>query len=518
MISDGSRPATLAELAARGVSSSSSSLVSLQVLHEGRTNVHPILDIALDSMSTPYEEAVEMTIGGVAVKASSGFSELGGSTAGRAFASVVPGTVPPTPAFAGVPATQVHFAADFLYNPSFIYDSRHAVEVLITLDWSERKWLLADALLLSEVLEVMARSAAETANAPILLLQCPAAPHNDAPRRFRTDGSGEMPRVAQALAIRMAVGMPERGASERIGMLQELKVYCESRGLGLQANDLRLDRVRGEWWTVLSPDQALFEEARETRALAVMRSSRASAPFGLSQTVDRVQAVSCVGPARRGSSLAVLADLLARNIGVVGASISALQETAFINLLVPHAPKSRRQEFDYSTDGLVDGLGRLARVAALTPQQGASTRKSQLTRAMDYQVVRSGPYLFDPEASTGFAVWCSWQSASSRSLAPDDIPSEVQREIASDDRVRSCNIVYKRVRRSASGRTRGRAKYAVHLADATTLGATGAMLSQVCAAAQSSAAAYLARRGDPTGTVLVNWRERWQTTWGGAPL
>ena len=50
------------------------------------------------------------------------------------------------------------------------------------------------------------------------------------------------------------------------------------------------------------------------------------------------QLVTFVGPARIGSSAAIAADLLARNVGILAVSEVSMQEIAFINLALPLAP------------------------------------------------------------------------------------------------------------------------------------------------------------------------------------
>jgi hypothetical protein len=394
-------------------------------------------------------------------------------------------------------------------NPNFLYDPAHSTEILITLGYDPWQPDYADSLMIARVYEGVAGAAAADDGVPILFLQSPVAPFRDPPGRFREDGSGEAPRVANGMAMRVLIGLDDSNPHKRIALLHKIAGIARDDGLGLQVADRRFGRVRGEWWSVLPPDQ--------TRYTARKAELYGWAPPGVPESV---QLLTFVGPARVGSSAAIAADLMARNIGILAVSAATLQEIAFINVMAPIAPARLR---DTPTSGtclpIVEGLGLVASECGLTRRQGVRERRSRIgeTAAIDYQVLSTGPVspmISQSAEATENPVWLSWVIPLEHDAAkrPPDVAQLVLAQLLeANDRITSGRIDYYRVRVLADGRVKGRAKICVALADGIVRGRVPAVLSELCPWAQREVVATLVRDHVPLRTIRLRlaWRERW---------
>lgn len=401
------------------------------------------------------------------------------------------------------------------HSPSFLYDARHSLEVLLTLDPGRAPSTLSDSIALAEVIEAMCQAAADIARAPILFLQAPVAPHNDPTGRYRTDGSGEHPRVGQSFAVRMAVGLEDTQSTERISMLRHLEQFCNARGVGMQISDPRLGRVRGEWWSVCSPNVRLFQEKRDALCLEVIGRSVVSDSVRCGAEVGEVHLLTAIGPARTGSSLAIIADLFRRNIGVLAASVGALQEMAVINLVIPVSPALEGATFSTAALPLSNAISEVARLAALTPQSGSRRTRAEYSKAADYVLVRSGPFRFldDGEAVASYAVWVSWEVAGRET--PKGPALVAARHFRHDPVVLDCKVMYVRSRWvSSAERTRGRAKLAVWLREPMAAASVASWLSLACERAEDAIEREVAAgAAEGFSAVRVGWRERWLGGW-----
>lgn len=406
------------------------------------------------------------------------------------------------------PATHV-YRGSVVINPNFLYDPAHSTELLITAGYDRWQPDYADSLMITRIYRGIATSAAADGGVPVLFLQSPVAPYRDPPGRFREDGSGEAPRVANGLAVRVLVGLDDRNPAKRLALLRRITEMAEEYGLGLQIADRRFGRVRGEWWSVLAPDLARYA-ARKTELFGW-------APAGAPQAVELV---TFVGPARVGSSAAIAEDLVARNIGILATSAATLQEIAFINMMLPVAPARLDRAHPSGTClPIVEGLGQVASDCGLTRKQDLKERRSHiaLTAATDYQVLSTGPVrpgMAAPEEADEHPLWLSWMVPLDRDPAsrPPDVAQLVLAQLReAADRVTSGRIDYYRVRVQPDGRVRGRAKIKVRLVDGVTRGQIPALLSELCPWAQREVVATLVRDHVPLRSIRLRlaWRERW---------
>jgi hypothetical protein len=396
------------------------------------------------------------------------------------------------------------FTGSVVINPDFLYDADHSVEILVTLAHEPWRPTYADSLMITLAYQGMTEAAAADNGAPVLFLQSPVAPFRDPGRHFRVDGSGEAPRLANGLALRMLVGLEQDNHGKRIALMCALATLAAEHGFGLQVADRRLGRVRGEWWSVLAPDRKRYAQ-------------RKAELFGWAPDAvpAAVQLLTFVGPARLGSSAAIASDLLSRNVGLLAVSESSLQEIAFINMVVPLAPaRIGRARLSSSTLSIADGLGQTASECGLTRRKDVRS-KSRITgsAAADYRVLRTGP-MRPPikEASADHPLWLSWSMPLSEALRRVDVAELVAAQLReATDRVAAARIDYYRARVLADGHVTGRAKIAVSLVDDVPETDIPELLSELCPWAQRESVASLLDDDLPLSAIRLRlaWRERW---------
>jgi len=400
------------------------------------------------------------------------------------------------------------FNGSVVINPDFLYDAEHSVEILLTLGYEPWRPTYADSLMIMLAYQGMTAAAATKESdegAPVLFLQSPVAPFRDPPRQFRVDGSGEAPRVANGMALRMLVGLEHGNQGKRIGLMCDLVALATENGFGLQVADRRFGRVRGEWWSVLPLDETRYAQRRKELF--------GWAPEGVPSAV---QLLTFVGPARLGSSAAIASDLLARNVGVLAVSEASMQEIAFINMMVPIAPaRIGRARLSSTSLSVADGLGQTASECGLTRRQ-AVRAKSRIpgSAATDYRVLRTGPMrppIRESAAAGGYPVWLSWGLPLGDHHRPDVAELVVAQLRAATDVVADARIDYYRARVQPDGRVTGRAKLVVSLVDGPTPARIPALLSELCPRAQREAVAHLVGDDLPLSAIRLRlaWRERW---------
>jgi hypothetical protein len=401
------------------------------------------------------------------------------------------------------------FEGSVVINPDFLYDTDHSVEVLLTLDHDPWRPTYTDSLMITLAYQGMTAAAAaasgDTGGAPVLFLQSPVAPFRDPGRQFRVDGSGEAPRHANGMALRMIVGLEQDNHGKRIALMCGLAELARENGFGLQVADRRFGRVRGEWWSVLPPDGKRYR-ARKAELFGWAPDSVPAA----------VQLLTFVGPARLGSSGAIASDLLSRNVGMLAVSESSMQEIAFINMVVPLAPaRIGRARLSSTTLTIADGLGQTASECGLTRRQ-AVRGKSRVTdsAATDYRVLRTGPMrppIKEWVSTVDHPLWLSWGLPLGGGKLPDVAELVASLLRTATDRVTSARIDYYRARVLPNGNVTGRAKVAVSLVDGVPAEKIPELLSELCPWAQREAVAHLMADDVALGAIRVRlaWRERW---------
>jgi hypothetical protein len=175
--------------------------------------------------------------------------------------------------------------------------------------------------MLTRVLADLVALVAESGS--LLFVTSPVAPVVDPSKSVRGDGSGERTRDPQGPCIRFAVGLDGRGRS-RLGLERALAELAVDNGLGLKLADRRVDRVRGEWFTIRRFDRQRYAAVRD----AAYGGLAAGSP-------RRAVAVTVVGPARAGTTRALLAALDHRSVGVLAISTTELQGIGVDSVVLP---------------------------------------------------------------------------------------------------------------------------------------------------------------------------------------
>lgn len=449
------RPTALASLGARSVSLTDPDLMVLVEHSQLHTN-QPAFNIPSEVVALPFTERVAFSFGGVQMGSLCRFRGGYPTSLGSVFRSVDQGLISSNVGNKGI---SVAYGAELRHNVGFLYDSRRTVEVLLTVDANHPPVSVVDGLGLGSILAIMSGAASRIAQAPILFLQSPVAPHNDPHMRDRLDGAGERPRNGHRFALRMAVGMDSDDVVSRIQMLEALRIEADRWGFGLQVADRRLGRHRGEWWTLCSPN---------ARQLVTWRDGgRARLSDQLSwadERVERVRLLSIVGAARTGSSLAALGRLANASVGIMGASITAMHETAFIHLIIADpfpesGPVAGRPTGAHGTAHEI--LSLIERDCGIPGLTSPGVPQGDGSLLLGYQAVATAPFVLDTGlASDGFALWVAWDFA--RNSLSDDVVEAVRKELFRSRKVANCRVGYRRERLSASW-IRGRAKLDVTL-------------------------------------------------------
>ncbi|SEF13341.1 hypothetical protein SAMN04488561_4378 [Jiangella alba] len=312
-------------------------------------------------------------------------------------------------------------------NPSFLYEDTERFELLIVIDPERSTTRLTDTRAIVEALSVIARSAVEDAEAPILSLQCPVQlPVADAsgdPAAERLESWPEPSRVA----IRAMLALRNASSELRCRVVARIAKRCRTNGFGLWISDLRTGHGPGNWINLVAVDDAAAARFRE------------SVDAGTDDDVDFVVPVTLVGPARVGTTNAVL-SYLARcdGIGVAGCAISALDDLAFIHLQLARSTSrfdeplpsheqwlefnetaSAERSLEIRMHDLVTRLGgRPAAVGDLDGQRDELSPSSRVGLKMtDYQLLAGPTILTSHGADDRKALWFSWRQDSEQELS-----------------------------------------------------------------------------------------------------
>jgi hypothetical protein len=417
---------------------------------------------------------------------------------------------PMTPGYPalGVTAEEVEdglFDGSVVINPDFLYDSAYSTEILLTLGHDPWRPDYADSLMITSAYKALTSAAGS--DVPILFLQSPVAPFKDPPPRYRVDGSGEAPRVSNGLALRMLIGLDSGSPRKRLALVRKVAWAAAEYGMGLQVTDRRFGRVRGEWWSVLRHEPDIYQRKKVELF--------GWAPPGIPESA---QLLTFVGPARIGSSAAIVSDLMARNVGVLAVSEASLQEIAFINIVAPIAPaRSVSEEVSAKCLPIAAGLGALASDCGLTRRRETGSRNPiGDTPATDYKVLRTGPVKLRINDSDGIVyrpIWTSWEMPLVRDESGQsiDVPELVLQYMRASGPVTASRVDYCRARISPTGVVKGRAKISVALYLAIKQLDVPDQLSDLCAQSQRDVIAHLVRHGVALRAIHLHvaWRERW---------
>ncbi|MGH3913290.1 MAG: hypothetical protein ACRDTC_07770 [Pseudonocardiaceae bacterium] len=523
MLNVGGKPSALASVLARAVGAASPT-VSFEIVHawsdQGKFERGSPID-AMSSSSSTDESAVtrEMLC----------FEVPGARFSIRTWSSrephAVPGKISSEPtdldpsdvqAHCDVPVHSGHYSGSVALNPNFLYDSARSTEMLLTLDREAWKPDYADTLMVARVINKVALAVAESANSPIIFLQSPVSPYCDF---TLLDCSDEKPRPARALAIRLAIGVDESSAVQRLKIFADTAALAADFGMGLQVADRRLGRVRGEWWTVSEPKRNVYKGLKSR--LFDGRTEDVPASGWL---------LTFVGPARVGSLVAIMRDLFPqkedlfsqKDSGILAIAVSTLQEIAFISVVVAVSPTDAGKS-GVAPGGRVDHLSeelrRIGRDDGTTPlRDGLNRVHLQSSALSDYRLYSSGPVSLSAVNTAEDPEWSLWVSWELEPILESD--SEVVRlllvHLKDDDmEIKGCRCVdagmeYYRARLLDNGRVKGRAKIYVRLSGIEERDLSH-FLGELCVRVQTKTTSDLIKKGLRRDTfhIKLAWREMW---------
>jgi len=387
-------------------------------------------------------------------------------------------------------------------NPGFLYETAHQLEIMLVFGGQPWAPTVSQASVTTMLARDLAGLVVNQASAPILFMHLPAAPYREPSKRHRGDGSREALRDPHALCLRMSLALVGDQTTARLRFLEQLGRKAKDWGVGLHIGDRRPGKIRGEWITVRSFDAERFRQYMEEE---------------LSEVVDDVVArgvpVTVVGPARVGSSLAIFQTLAAHGVGIVGLSVTAMQEMAFINFIAVQredSPPDRAGTYRLQT-----GLATIIRSCGHGSVDLLSA--ADVAAATDYQVLvgASQPIAVDVvDRHRARPLWMAWDVPFGE-VDLDDVLGLLTDSLTKQSVTHVLD--YGRARLAGDGRVRGRAKVSVKLTE-PQFRAPGPreVLRQLCTVVEDYIRVGVANRAGLSESdvrVRVMWRERWLGNW-----
>ncbi|RZQ63796.1 hypothetical protein [Amycolatopsis suaedae] len=399
-------------------------------------------------------------------------------------------------------------------NPTFVYESAHTFEGLISVDRTARKLTDRHGTAVRELLEGISEVAANLAGAPLLTLQCPAQlPTVVKTRHLDLRTRKELPSAYSSLAVRFSVALTDNSAERQFLLGNHLRELCERRGYGFWVSDTRPGHRPGNWFQVCRSRPG-FEPAAD-------------------EQVTTCLPLTCVGPARVGSTHAIVTFLRRYpQVGVVGCSGTSLDDLAFIHLQLsvdgvaagrvnrilrklldgPAPPPTRPHEL---LAALFHRLG--LRGCAETAPADESTHP-----ASDYQALLGPAFDYRPAStSDSLAIWVSWQMAHSPAGLAGPLEclyramAETVPVVGPQDPVplsEVATVEYLVCRATEQSVVRGKAKLAVPKVILRQFSADDVQppASLLCDVLEDSWKAHVERIGlTGVGELTVAWREFW---------
>lgn len=292
-------------------------------------------------------------------------------------------------------------------NPTFIYESAQVYEGLIVVDPEETVMRHWHAAALRDLISDICQVAANDAHAPLLTLQTPAqlppaTRTRDHDLRTRKE---ILPFVPSAIAVRFSIALQNASAELFFRLSDRIRILCEENGYGLWLADSRPGHRAGNWFGICKPD----EPGRHYRA--TLRAGN---------QITTCLPITCVGPARVGSTYAIVSFLRRyARVGLVSCVDCTLDDLALIhfqlalqgvsvdrlNKIVANMLKATTV-VSRPRDVLADLFSRLS-VAAGPARDGGDDLAA---RASDYQIFMGPAFGYQPPAATDrLPVWIAWQ-------------------------------------------------------------------------------------------------------------
>jgi hypothetical protein len=418
-------------------------------------------------------------------------------------------------------------------NPAFLFESADTYEGIVSVDPAPRRPRFGQSIAVRDLIREIARVASDVAAAPLLFLQAPAhlPTHSyigeDVRSRFVASA-----RHSSSLAVRFSIALERPSAQLRAKLTEILGRYCADRRFGLWLIDSRAGYRAGNWFQICVHDSK--GQARD------LQDQDGAAD---SSTIEMCVPVTLIGPARIGSTYAIMSFLgQYSNIGVLSAAITTLDDVALIHFQLSVRGVKRSQL--KAVNDLIDEHGTLLsrpvdglRVLhdTLIPSHGDSpdyVRAGRLSeRAGDFQSL-VGPALpcVVSDRRKRIALWFSWQmEGTGRDLAKPlshlfqafhDVGMDLSDDSEGTGGFNIPNLEYLICRDIGNSALRGRGKLGVLEADVRGISGDGIEDAAVklCVSLEDAWRASISRENIiGVNELTVAWREWWLHHWA-API
>lgn len=427
-------------------------------------------------------------------------------------------------------STRRVFRGSAAANPTFLFESARAYEGIVSVDPAPRSIKFYQSLSVRDLIEEIARVAANVAHAPLLFLQAPAQlPAQSFIGDDVRSAKITAPRRSSALAVRFGIALHEPSSALRFDLSDILSRYCGEKGFGLWLADSRIGYRSGNWFQICQPADELSR--RDRRELAASVDSRA---------VETCLPVTFIGPARIGSTYAIVSSLRQfENVGIISCANATLDDLAFIHLQLSlkGLRRSALREVNSRLTGESTWSGDPASALAYVHEKlaGLDTRSSgrvhggDLSKyAGDYQTLM-GPILgcTMPDQQRRATIWVSWQTkgvVEDLSTPLGELYTAFSKvgfgPAASSDGSPETgipNLEYLICRDVGNGVLRGRGKLSLPEADVLTLfggNDVESAAARLCVAVERAWKTSLtSREVRAAGELTVAWREWWLGHW-----
>lgn len=389
-------------------------------------------------------------------------------------------------------------------NLTFLYETSRRFEAIVVIDERPGLVRMYHAKPLRDLLREISSIAVDEARAPLLSVQSPVQ------LPVPTDAEHNPIRIPHPAgkAVRFAIALPNPSVALSFRLADRISSYCQEKGFGFYVRDTRPGCRAGNWFTVLPLPKRDHENHDEPDS-----------------RLDYLLPVTFVGPARIGSTLAVLLAICQLPmVGVAGCSITLLDDLAFIHLQLA-LPRSvdHRVRFDAAVGWSPTKF--LQEMLAPAVQHRARITAREI--ADDYLTL-AGPLipLVQRNRQRKLAIWFSWQmSRTEQGLAlPIATISEALAIVGlgwRDDGTTDPpigSIDYLVCRDLGNSLVRGKGKLSVPyrwVMDTFPTSDTEPSVAQFCVAFED--AWKIAAVDSSIREITVSWREYWLGHWA-API
>ena len=425
--------------------------------------------------------------------------------------------------------TRKVFNGSGLPNPTFLFESAATYEGIVSIEPTPHSIKFYQSVALRDLIREVSRIAANVAHMPLLYLQAPAQlPAQSFISQDVRSSRVTAVRRSSSLALRFAIALEQPSASQRLQLTETLTRYCTERGFGLWLADTRVGYRSGNWFQICLHAEDLSR--RDLRELSASVDTR---------TVEVCLPITFIGPARRGSTHAIVSFLSQfADIGITSCSTITLHDLEFIHLQLSvggfkrsalRETNSRFTEQSCWGTNPSDALIYIHDAVAAAPGESSSHELAGelFEYAGDYQTL-VGPALgcTVPDKRKRIAVWFSWQmegtgedlaiplvelfkSFSDVGLGPSVSGEEIGTETP--------NLEYLVCRDVGNWILRGRGKLSIREVDMLELFRGMDLESpaaRLCVSIENAWKASLRRRGaHGVSELTVAWREWWLGHW-----